>query len=336
MNYFFIFGNTPELSKLELDTIYTGGNPLDIADLLGGTVKIAEKIGSVSKISDYLVSLNLPKIDFGISSRPDLSKRVKKDLEEKGIKARFVLPRDGKDLSSVVVKKQKLIEIIVQGEEFGRTIWVQDFEEWNRRDYGRPSVDPHIGMLPPKIARMMTNIAVGNKSHAILLDPFCGTGTILTEGLMVNKKVIGSDLNEKQVIRTNENLKWLGKGVGTVFVSDARSVSQNIHLTVDAVVTEPDLGPNLNKSSNQGNPQLLRKLGFLYVDCLREWKKILKKGGRVVMVIPSTNISKDNQIDLVKMTVDNAISMGYSEFHKPIEYSRQQAVVKRNIIFLVS
>lgn len=329
MNFFFKFGNTPELSKLELDSVYQGGNPLEIADKLGGTVKIAEKIGPVSQIADYLISLKLPKIDFGISGKPELSKQIKRQLEEQGIKARFVLPREGDELSSVVVKKQKLIELIVEGDEFGRTIWVQDFESWNNRDYGRPAVDPHAGMLPPKVSRMMVNIA----GPGLIFDPFCGVGTVLAEAQMVGNQVIGSDSNHSQVERTKKNLEWLNKGSFRVFQADAREVSKKMNEKVDAIVTEPDLGPNVNRPGGRSS-DVEAKLASLYIASLEDWQKILKKDGKVVMVIPSWNISKDKQVDLVKTVLDKAILMGYSEFHNPIEYSRQQAIVKRNIVFL--
>lgn len=326
MNYFPIFGNTPDLSKLELELVSQKSpdkNLLEIADLLGGTVKIAERIGDISEISNYLISLNLPKIDFGISGKPEFSKQVKRELEEVGIKARFVLPREGSELSSVVVKKQKLVELIVEGDTFGRTIWVQDFEEWNRRDFGRPAADPKSGMLPPKVARMMVNISGGKT----ILDPFCGVGTILAEGLMVGASVIGSDVSEKQVAATKKNLDWLGSHPFKLIQSDARNISSKITEKIDAVVTEPDLGHSTDSN-------LREKLGYMYISSLEDWKKILKPGGKVVMVIPSFTISKAKELDLVKMVLDRAKIMGYSEFHSPIEYFRKQAILKRNICFL--
>ncbi len=342
MDYIFVFGNTPELSQLELDAVFKDGDdPLKIADKLGGTVKIAKNIGHVStedeipeKISEFLLSLKLPKIDFGISGIEGYSKQVKRNLEDFGIKARFVLPKEGNELSSVVVKKQKLIEIIVrpEGEGFaiGQTIWVQNFEDWNERDYGRPAVDPHAGMLPPKIARMMVNISGGRT----ILDPFCGVGTVLAEGLMVGASVIGSDVSKAQVERTQKNLEWLGKKPFKVFENDARNVSSKITEKVDAIVTEPDLGPNNENHLRSQAGNLREKLGYLYISALTDWQKVLKPGGKVVMVIPSFNISKDKELDLVKMVLDRAKIMGYSEFHNSIAYHRPQAIVKRNICFL--
>lgn len=300
---------------------------MSIANKLGGTVKIAERIGPVSQIADYLISLKLPKIDFGISGKPELSKQVKRELEEVGIKARFVLPREGSELSSVVVKKQKLVELIVEGDIFGRTIWVQDFEEWNRRDFGRPAADPKLGMLPPKVARMMVNIATSNQQPATILDPFCGVGTILAEGLMVGASVLGSDVSEKQIAAAKKNLDWLGSHPFKLIQSDARNISSKITEKIDAVVTEPDLGHSTDSN-------LREKLGYMYISSLENWKKILKPGGKVVMVIPSFTVSKAKELDLVKMVLDRAKIMGYSEFHSPIEYFRKQAIIKRNICFL--
>ena len=56
-------------------------------------------------------------------------------------------------------------------------------------------------MIPPKLARTMINLAVGeNDPKSItVFDPFCGTGTILMEGLMVGVTVMGSDLDHEAV-----------------------------------------------------------------------------------------------------------------------------------------
>ena len=189
MKYKFIFGNTPDLAKAELEAVNPSDNdnPQELIKRLGGTVKIAEILPENVKLSEIIHG------DFGIS---DLTGKVNilqlcKNIK-KGTGQRYVLPGIGsRELSSVVVAKQKLTEIIVGDGWLGKTVAVQDFEDWGRRDYGRPEVEAHIGMLPPKVARMMLNIAVSGKQLAVstVLDPFCGVGTILMEGRSEERRV---------------------------------------------------------------------------------------------------------------------------------------------------
>ncbi len=43
----------------------------------------------------------------------------------------------------------------------GRLLAVSNPDEWSKRDYDKPAGDKYSGMMPPKLARMMVNIALG-------------------------------------------------------------------------------------------------------------------------------------------------------------------------------
>lgn len=385
MRYVFCLGNTPDLATTELESVLKRQgitttlttllpsviavetlSPLsvELLELLGGTVKVAEALTELNPASDdtvidkiiavlkNLISEEHQRINFGlsfsseksISNFPDLNrwaKTIKDSLEQDGVKVRYVLPKPRElELSSVVVAKQKLTEIqilTIRGKAvLAKTIWVQNFEQWNRRDYNRPAVDPHAGMLPPKVARMMVNIALvapANAGKCTILDPFCGVGTILAEALMVGANTIGSDVNHAQIEKTKKNLDWLTTTYNFepnrfhLYVCDAREISQKLSPnSVDAIVTEPDLGPNTNLAPEKRTKTTLW-LERLYLDSLSDWKKILRPNGQVVMVLPSFR----GGFDLVKNVVDKAKIMGYSLPTKPFLYFRPQAQVRRNI-----
>jgi hypothetical protein len=309
VKYKFIFGNTPDLAQAELEAVdpSDNDNPQELIKRLGGTVKIAEILPENVKLSEIIHG------DFGISDltgKVNILQLCKNIKEETG--GRFVLPKMGsRELSSVVVAKQKLTEIIVGDGWLGKTVAVQDFEEWGRRDYGRPEVEAHIGMLPPKVARMMLNIAVSGKRLAVstVLDPFCGVGTILMEGCELGLTMIGSDIGPKQVARTKKNLESFGMKA-QVFVGDARDVKEK----VDAIVTEADLGPNDQRSITNDQQT---KLHRLYLDCFKNWKNLTK---RIVIALPDEEI------------IDKVINMGYILEAGPFKYGRPQAKVKRHIL----
>lgn len=375
MDYLFIFGNTPALSLAELEAllknrsvsfkkvssgqswliINTGSSDLEktIFPFLGGTVKIGKGMGLFSDESalEKAVVDSLagePAVTFGLSRYTDrvssrglttLSKSIKDQLKEKSSRVRFVLPKDESGLSSVVVTKQKVDEFIIAeaggGLFLAKTLAVSDFAAWNHRDYGRPLVNAHLGMLPPRVARMMVNLACVPEGGTIF-DPFCGSGTILMEALMTNHNCVGGDNNYEQIARAQANLSWLAKEVplnsgfklfsGNAVVRPAEITAHSI----DAVVTEPDLGP-----SNIVSPQQIQavtiKLLSLYSQALKNWQSLLTDRGRVVMVIPSYFINGKLNNILLKKVIDNARVMGYSLFESPWEYFRPQALVRRNI-----
>lgn len=366
-----IFGRTPDLSLLELTSVYPNatrfvpGAGMVLADVdpqrvigdLGGTVKIVELLGTSDEISGDLIASTLiaiakePRITFGISTLGDvtlphtMAATVKERLSARGLPSRYVATHD-QALSSVVVAKQNVIELYIFRKDgqyhIGVTRAVQDFEDWNKRDYGRPATDPKAGMLPPKVARMIANIALGaiTEYTPTLLDPFCGVGTILAEAMLRGCNVIGSDLSQDAIAKARENIEWLRRAyprVGPLYakllVADATHLSTGIPVRhVDAIATEPFMGENLDtndvaKRNAQSVKNMLKGLEKLYIGALREWATIVKPGGRVVMAMPSVVIGRE--VARVKNVVDRCESLGYTLITDPIVYSRPQAVVRR-------
>jgi len=252
------------------------------------------------------------KLDEAIAAREFKKERdkmrplamdVKKRLKETGYLVRWVTSKEN-NLSSVVVKKNKLLA--QEGAEFvffltstgkillGKTLAVQEFEELSFRDYGRPIRSMKVGLMPPKLAKAMINLAKVGQT-AVILDPFCGFGTILEEATLWGyENLIGSDISRDVLEGTKQNLEWLAKTYNlqlttyNLFQSDVRKISKKLPVySVDAIVTEPYLGPPL-----QGNEpvekinQIIKELSSLYLDAFREFKKILKPKGRVAILFP--------------------------------------------------
>ena len=95
------------------------------------------------------------------------------------------------------------------------TVAVQDLASYTLRDRGRPKRDARVGMLPPKLAQIILNLAVGNEKRKTknekqtILDPFCGTGVVLQEALLMGYDVKGTDLEPRMIDYTKTNLDWL-------------------------------------------------------------------------------------------------------------------------------
>lgn len=368
-SYLFVLGRTPKLAFAELQAFFpqiTLINPnvakLEVPEksfspekfnqILGGTIKIAKVIAEAETLTPETLGANLTKtseaghrINFGMSSYETnfpvtlkLLSEIKQFLEKQGFSARFIAPPKTEPLSSVVVAKQAVNELILVKEAgqflIGKTVAVQPFEDWNKRDYGRPYADPRAGMLPPKVCRMAVNLALGSLPDGqVLLDPFCGMGTILAEAMLSGVSVIGSDQNQESLDKAQKNLIWLVTNYPKLtsfqfrfFVSEATHVSEYLSgSSVDAVVTEPFMGsPNLKI---ENIPNVIKGLEKLYIGCLRDWQKVLKPEGRVVIALPKYAIS--GKTYFVKKVIDMSADLGYTVRTGPIEYSRPQAVVKR-------
>ncbi len=279
---------------------------------LGGTIKIGKitaivKKNEKEKILPEITKLLKPKakkFKFGFSyygpkkfNIQKLAMAVKKFLREKEISCRWVTSRE-KNLSSVVVEQNKLttqgIEIaLIENNKnilIGQTLIVQPFKELSFRDYGRPARDDYAGMLPPKLAQIMINLS-GAKPIDTILDPFCGSGTILTEAMLMNyQNLIGSDISTKAINDTKKNIDWtknkfpISNFKLQLHNEDVAGLSKFIlPKSIGAIITEPYLGPPRGKVNIK---QTVKKLENLYSESLAEFKKMLKTNGRIVMVWP--------------------------------------------------
>ncbi|MFC1788031.1 TRM11 family SAM-dependent methyltransferase [Patescibacteria group bacterium] len=280
------------------------------------TVESWDKQAIVDLISSAI--LDQPhdkKIKFGLSihnlDNPSLFSQIKKQIsgtgieikkkiKESGQSVRFVTSKE-ESLSSVVVWTNKLIEtggefVLIatkDGIMIGQTVAVQNFKAWSERDFGRPARDAKSGMLPPKLARMMINLTETDLATSTLLDPYCGSGTVLMEAeLMGYKKIIGSDISEKAIDDTEKNTKWLENQYGlrgdvNLYVSPADKLHEQVTDPVDAIVTETFLGDPQSKSPSQDElNKIVNELIEINRKSFKQLYDLMKPESKAVIAIP--------------------------------------------------
>lgn len=171
-----------------------------------------------------------------------------------------------------------------------RTNVVYDSMLQQYRDESRPFVSAEIS-TSPKICRTLLNLS-GARPGDTVLDPFCGTGTILMEAALLGMKCIGVDIDGDQVQGAKSNMKWLGKDLGEkldydIFVGDSRELASLVKKQVDAVAFEPILGPIFKKPPKRDEAQqTIIELTSLYRQVLQQISRMLRPDGRVAMTIP--------------------------------------------------
>ncbi len=295
---------------------------------LGGTIRVAASVQPLSSLSPVevqgylhsaiesgLLDLGGEKVSFGLSVFPkekrlkkiqgsiaDICSTLKEDLRQNGLSSRYVEPQSGQtSLTSVQVGENRVLDtgfeiVLVEAEEewlAGLTLWVQDYSGQTARDYDRPHADPRSGMLPPKLARMIVNLARGPNART-LLDPFCGSGGTLMEALLVGLSPTGMDRDFETVRAARANCEWLMERFNGSFPvpSFTQGDATEMHryfdpLSFDAVATEPYLGPPLTHSpSPRRLKAVLADLHSLYRETLAEIRIVTRPGGRVVFITP--------------------------------------------------
>jgi Putative RNA methylase family UPF0020 len=319
--HLFVLGNHRALSVAELFMRYQEGHfqhlgadwaimdlPMDMDqtefNALGGCVKVGRVIESAEggAVNTILASALADrdtgsKIDYGVSvyGMPEMNLRplllnLKKTLRNADIKSRFI-NNNFQNITAAQYKsiRSKGVEFLVAKE--GNRTWVaettgvQDIDAYSQRDYGKPFRDMKMGMLPPKLAQILINLT---GVDGRIWDPFCGSGALVMEGLLMGHPMVGSDIHAERVEGARKNIDWLKKEFGVKAEADLQvhDATRPFSKPFDAIAAETDLGM---PHSQHIRPELLKKvmeeLDDLYVRVF-ENLKAMKCDKPIVLALP--------------------------------------------------
>ena len=276
---------------------------------------------------------------------------IKRELASYGKKSNFMgFAKDRRlpQLSHIEVLKKNLVEnraevLFCIGKEqtwISTTIAVHNPFEFQKRDIGKPN-QRKIFAMPPRLARIMVNLA-SCTSGKLLLDPFCGVGTILQEALLAKAKIVGVDINPWCVKAAVENLEWLKREYALteaefrVLQGDALRLAQKIgQEAVDCVATEPDLGPALRHvPTTPYAVKIIEKLEPLYFGFVEEAFKVLRKNGKLVFVTPYIQTRSGNPV--MMHIGEKAASVGFKTVFPYRKEIFAEGMTQHNLIEMAS
>jgi 23S rRNA G2445 N2-methylase RlmL len=141
--------------------------------------------------------------------------------------------------------------------------------------------------LRPTLAAAMVQLA-GARPGQVVLDPMCGAGTILAEQLEVGWQpgagqviVWGGDIDATALRAAASNLRRLGQPLLARWDATRLPLADQ---SVDRIVSNPPFGKQL------GRPE---DIGPLYHRALAEYDRVLRGGGRAVLLAGDAGLLKD-------------------------------------------
>ncbi|MEK9132891.1 MAG: DNA methyltransferase [Patescibacteria group bacterium] len=353
-----------------------GASAQKFLNTLGGTMEIIEVVERGVDFASLQIKIeNLlkekcsgvsGKCAFAVNLLPENKKshvlkmllpKIKKTLRAADISANF-MNNNFQNASAVLVVKQGLvgrgtnIDIIEEGEgrvSLGFSVAMQDFEMYSKRDYEKPFRDAHVGMMPPKLAQIMINLAgTSGAPTSAIFDPFCGSGTILMEALLVGRNAIGCDHEARMAAGAEQNVAWLRtvfkiSAESKIFHKNATAINKEDIGTQDfAVVTEPFLGPALSTwPAESFLKQVIKELTELYLNFFKNLAHVVPAKTQVVFIFPVWNNGRGTKIHLLDSLVDKIESLGYIKTaFVPLQktslfYDRPGQIVGREIVRFV-
>lgn len=340
---------------------------------LGGTLKICELIDefNIDEILHKQTELNLyrlfpqiknNKIRFGISvyARKKYAKtiwdtittEIKKLLRESNVKMIHITPSKGSKFPvlkhfEVLRKLMKRggCELVVHVNDkimyISKTMAVHNPYEFRKRDVERPN-QRTIYSIPPRLGKILINLSSARPGD-LLLDPFCGVGTILQECLLMGMDIRGVDIDPGCIKKSITNLEWVKKQYnvhvdlrGKLIVGDTRRLSNHIRQnSIDAVATEPYLGPPLNKKpATTEAKKILEDVRPLYLKSLKEINKVLKPGKSMSIIFPNfeTREGIEMGLDTKKLAEETGFVIKYP-FKEPFlkQFHRLKSIIDADV-----
>ena len=365
-----VLGSQDIVPLSDLGCLVDSNEIIDI-NRLGGTLKIAKVVKKLdttnwSNIRNTLENIfydifspdTNAKLKFGISvygkdirtaeiNATALS--IKKQLKNSGVSSRVIASKgSGLNTAQIIhggLTKQNGIEltVVIDGKStyLCQTTSVQDIDAYSARDQARPKRDSFIGMLPPKLAQTIINLS-GAKTIQTLLDPFCGTGVVLQEALLLGINTLGSDINERMIEYSTVNIDWLQEN----FNPEGKQI--NLHVAdatdhkwqddFDVIACETYLGrPLSSQPSHETMSKIISDCNTIHQKFLINIARQTKSGFMMCIAVPAWHTK--NGFKHLKV-LDDLSNLGYNRLSfvhtgdKKLIYHRKGQFTARELVVL--
>ncbi len=344
-------------------------------DRLGGVIKVCSvesilqdptwpNITSYLKASSekYMTDDNTGKITFGLSvygidvtPKEVLATGLELKKSFKAAKQSFrLVPNQKIALNSAQVLHNRLLHghnaelvFLKDGNRVicGRTVQVQDIDAYSSRDYSRPHRDSRVGMLPPKLAQIIINLAAGTLDTAsTVLDPFCGTGVVLQEAGLMGFLVYGTDIDERMLTYSQQNLAWLGLRTGVLALKNPRlelgdATNMTWQKPFDTIASELYLGRAFNHMPTHEELESNRtNCGTITEKFLHNLWPQIKSGDRLCLAVPTWQTRPGVFLHLPLL--EHLEQLGYNRVsfrhthNQDLIYARPNQVVCRELLIV--
>lgn len=345
-------------------TLKAGKVVLDLAS--GDWTKLSNKViqyyGDTWSSFDGKITLGLSTYGFGANPR-DVQKIgiiLKQKLKKAGVSLRLI-PNQDVALSTATSHHNKLglsdnkVELLLIRAKSGRILvaqstGAQNITAYAKRDQERPKRDAFVGMLPPKLAQIMINLVgklesdpESDLNQPRILDPFCGTGVILQEASLMRYGAYGTDIAEKMVRYSRDNLNWLEEQShvhGHWYLHEGDAMTTKWQQPIAAVVSETYLGQPFSAPPSPAKLDEVRKnCNHIITEFLKNLGPQIKVGTPVCIAVPAWKATDGSFTHLPFIATIAQLGYKPHEFHNisqnDLLYYREDQVVARELLVLV-
>jgi tRNA G10 N-methylase Trm11 len=244
-----------------------------------------------------------------------------------------------------------------------QTVKVQDIASYTHRDRERPKRDTKVGMLPPKLAQILINLATGKIPEEQLssicdipagepipakilnqtvLDPFCGTGVVLQEATLMGYSAYGTDLEPRMISYSQTNMDWLQAeyqvATDTARIEAGDATNHTWQAPINLVAAETYLGrPFTTMPSPEILAQTVTECNLIIRKFLRNLDGQLQSGTRICLAVPAWQIYPNQfkrlpLVDQIEELGYNRVSFEHIRDDQLIYYRSDQLVARQLLV----
>ncbi|MCW1908752.1 MAG: hypothetical protein KIH63_005430 [Candidatus Saccharibacteria bacterium] len=293
---------------------------------------------------------------------------LKKTIKREGRNVR-VIPNKELALNSAQVLHNQLtgslgweFVFVADGQRtiLAQNIAEQDIDAYSLRDRERPKRDSRVGMLPPKLAQIIINLGAGRQPappattdedcgslssvnfDKTVLDPFCGTGVLLQEALMMGYEAYGTDLEPRMVEYSDTNLHWLQTTIRPIGTSFRLEVADGTNYEwphqKSFIACETYLGRALTTLPSENDlQQIVQDCNYIHKKFLQNLARQVNPGFRACIAVPTWRTKQGFKHMPV---LDQLTDLGYTRMsfvhaaESDLVYYRDDQVVGRELVVL--
>lgn len=352
---------------------------------LGGTIKLTKLLTILDttnwdQIEKYLIDQFPTHLDYLDDGKLTLGLSVyglrlnPKRLNATGLSLKKVVKASGRSCRIVPNKSLELSSAqVLHNKLYGSREWelcfiasdsktylvqtthVQEIDAYAARDQARPKRDARVGMLPPKLAQTIINLATSNLPVPVdqswqevhdrlwdVHDPFCGTGVVLQEALLMGYSALGSDLDSRMVEYTQANLSWLSERwslpADTAYHAYKADATDALFWDSQVIACETYLGrPFSAQPSVEVLREVMSDVDAIHKKFLQNVARQTKPGFRMCIAVPTWR----TRYGFTHLKVlDNLGELGYTRAvfkharTDELVYQREGQIVGRELVVL--
>ena len=195
---------------------------------------------------------------------------------------------------------------------------------------------------PERSSAVNCSASINEQKQIRILDPFCGTGVILQEAALMGYSVYGTDLSEKMIRYSRDNLNWLADSHHIQFdwyLHEGDAMNTKWQQPIDAVVSEAYLGQPFSAPPSPAKlDEVKQNCNHIITEFLKNLSNQIAPNTSICIAVPAWQNNNGQFTHLPLISTIGRLGYKRHEFinvsQNDLLYYRKDQIVARELLIL--